>query len=153
MRIWICVAAVAVALSGCQSTYQERGALLGAAAGGILGNQIGEGSGQVFATMAGAAIGAVAGASVGSKMDEVDRMKMGQAYYGSLEYGRTGESTEWANPDSGNSGSFEPTRTYQTGTGQYCREFQQTITVAGRTEQGYGTACRQPDGSWKIVGG
>ena len=32
-----------------------------------------------------------------------------------------------------------------------CREFQQTITVGGRTETAYGTACRQPDGDWKIV--
>jgi len=44
-----------------------------------------------------------------------------------------------------------PTRTYQTASGSYCREFTQTIVVGGRTEEGYGTACRQPDGSWQIV--
>ena len=43
------------------------------------------------------------------------------------------------------------TRTYKTESGQYCREYQQTITVGGKTEQGYGRACRQPDGSWRIV--
>jgi hypothetical protein len=32
-----------------------------------------------------------------------------------------------------------------------CREFQQTITVGGQTQEAYGTACRQSDGSWKIV--
>lgn len=153
MKNWIYVVVAAAVLSGCQSTYEERGALLGATAGGILGNQIGGGSGKVFATMAGAAIGAVAGAAVGAKMDEVDRMKMAQAYQSSLEYNRSGQQTEWVNPDSGNRGSFEPTRTYQNSVGQYCREYQQTITVAGRTEQGYGTACRQPDGSWQILGG
>ena len=26
----------------------------------------------------------------------------------------------------------------------------QTITVGGEVQQGYGTACRQPDGTWKI---
>lgn len=31
------------------------------------------------------------------------------------------------------------------------REFTQQITVNGKTEDAYGTACRQPDGSWKIV--
>ncbi len=150
----VCIAIAAVLLlNACETTYQERGALLGAAAGGILGNQIGGGSGQAIATVAGAMLGAFAGASVGAKMDEVDRMKMAQAYQQSLEYDRVGESTTWVNPDSGNAGAIEPTRTYQTTTGQYCREFQQTITVGGKTEQAYGTACRQPDGSWKIIGG
>ena len=58
----------------------------------------------------------------------------------------------WVNPDSGNSGSYTPTKTYQVDSGQYCREFQQTITVGGQTEDAYGTACREPDGSWRIVG-
>lgn len=35
--------------------------------------------------------------------------------------------------------------------GLTCREFQQEITVGGKRELGYGTACLQPDGSWKIV--
>ncbi len=43
-----------------------------------------------------------------------------------------------------------PGPVYQTA-GQYCREFQQTIVVGGQQQQGYGRACRQPDGSWKIV--
>ncbi len=44
-----------------------------------------------------------------------------------------------------------PVETYQRDDGQYCREFQQTVTIGGKTEEAYGTACRQPDGSWKIV--
>ena len=34
---------------------------------------------------------------------------------------------------------------------EYCREFTQTIEVGGKKEEGYGTACQQPDGSWKVV--
>lgn len=34
---------------------------------------------------------------------------------------------------------------------QYCREFTQTFSIGNKTEKGYGTACLQPDGSWKIV--
>jgi hypothetical protein len=34
---------------------------------------------------------------------------------------------------------------------QNCREFEQTITVAGKPQKGYGTTCQQPDGSWKVV--
>ena len=33
----------------------------------------------------------------------------------------------------------------------YCREYTSTATVGGRPVETYGTACRQPDGSWKIV--
>ena len=34
----------------------------------------------------------------------------------------------------------------------YCREYQHTVTIDGKQEKAYGTACRQPDGSWKIQG-
>jgi hypothetical protein len=34
--------------------------------------------------------------------------------------------------------------------GQFCREFQKEIVVGGRVERGYGLACLQPDGSWRI---
>ena len=33
----------------------------------------------------------------------------------------------------------------------YCREFTRNVTINGRPERGYGTACQQPDGSWQVV--
>jgi len=36
--------------------------------------------------------------------------------------------------------------------GRYCREFTQEIFIGGEKKTGYGRACRQPDGSWEIVG-
>lgn len=33
----------------------------------------------------------------------------------------------------------------------YCREFQREVIIDGKPERAYGTACLQPDGSWKIV--
>jgi hypothetical protein len=33
----------------------------------------------------------------------------------------------------------------------YCREYQNVAVVDGKPVKSYGTACRQPDGSWKIV--
>ena len=32
-----------------------------------------------------------------------------------------------------------------------CREYQTTSTVDGQQQQIYGTACLQPDGTWRIV--
>ena len=34
--------------------------------------------------------------------------------------------------------------------GQFCREFQKEIRVGGRVERGWGIACLQEDGSWRI---
>lgn len=43
---------------------------------------------------------------------------------------------------------------YNAGYGQaqpYCREQVQHIRIGNRIQEGYGTACLQPDGSWKLV--
>ncbi|GAB4356881.1 MAG: hypothetical protein Kow00114_08090 [Kiloniellaceae bacterium] len=60
-----------------------------------------------------------------------------------------GETIRWN--DGGAFGSVTATRDGVDGGGRYCREFQHDITVGNRTEQGYGVACRQPDGAWEIV--
>ncbi len=53
--------------------------------------------------------------------------------------------------DDGASGSVTPIRDGHTPDGRECREFQQRVTIGGKDEQGYGTACLQPDGAWKIA--
>ena len=58
---------------------------------------------------------------------------------------------EWRNPDTGNYGRIVPVTTYRQN-GRYCREFTQEIFIGGQKQTGYGRACRQPDGSWEIVG-
>ena len=60
-----------------------------------------------------------------------------------------GETIRWN--DGGAFGSVTATRDGVDGGGRYCREFQHDITVGNRTQQGYGMACRQPDGAWEIV--
>ncbi len=49
------------------------------------------------------------------------------------------------------SGSVTPLRDGETDDGRTCREFQQEITVDGKRQRAYGTACREPDGSWQMV--
>jgi heme exporter protein D len=53
--------------------------------------------------------------------------------------------------DANAAGSVSILRDGHSADGQYCREYQQTVTVGGRSEQAYGTACMQPDGAWHIV--
>jgi surface antigen len=134
-------------MSACSTapTKQDQGVIIGAIAGGLLGNQIGGGSGRVLATMIGTVAGAAIGGSIGRGMDETDRMNASLA----LENVRTGVPSTWSNPDTGYEYVMTPTNTYESSTGP-CREYTMDATIGGQTEQVYGTACRQADGSWQI---
>ena len=147
------VATVAViALLGCSGGDKEKaGTVIGAGLGGLAGAHVGKGTGKLIAVAVGTLAGAALGAEIGKSLDRADRLAMQRSTQTALEKNKTGTKSTWRNPDSGNEGTVTPTRTYRTDSGQYCREYQQTITVGGKTEQGYGRACRQPDGSWRIV--
>ncbi len=152
MRI-ISLLIVASLLSSCAddpNRKENMGTILGGATGALIGSTLGGGDGNLVAIGAGAVIGAFIGNRVGASMDDVDKMKAEQTAQTSLEKSPSGKTSSWKNPDTGNSGSFTPKKVTETERG-YCREFTQQITVAGKTQQGYGTACRQPDGTWKIV--
>ena len=141
--------ALALGVTGCAThtgPKENAGILVGGIIGGVLGHQVGKGTGRDVATVAGALLGASIGGSVGRSMDEMDRMKMGAT----LETVRTGVTTKWENPDTGYEYAMTPTRTYESNEGP-CREYTLDAEIGGKTEQVYGTACRQPDGSWKIV--
>ena len=146
-----CLAA-ALALGACQAGGPKEGlgTVLGGVAGAALGSQIGSGDGKLVAVAAGALIGSMVGREIGSSLDKADRAAMQQAGQAALERNPTGMATSWRNPDSGNSGSVTPVRTFETSSGP-CREFHTEVFVGGKAEQAYGTACRQADGSWKIT--
>lgn len=126
------------------------GTVLGGVGGAILGSNIGGGKGNVAAIAVGTLLGAALGNTLGASMDKADMMYYNQASQQALETAQPGQSLPWSNPQSGNSGVITPSNYYQTASGQYCREYTQTIRVGGQTKQGYGVACRQPDGSWQI---
>ena len=146
----------ALTLSACASTGQQLGTkqtvggLLGAVGGAIAGSNIGRGKGKVAAVAAGTLLGALFGSEIGKSLDNADKAAMAQTTYNALQNQQSGTTSTWKNPDSGNSGTITPTKTYQTASGKYCREYTQTVTIGGRTEEAYGKTCRQPDGSWEI---
>ena len=146
-RIIIFAGAIALVLGSTACTNEQTGQVVGGILGGVAGHQVGSGSGQTVATVAGAIAGTFIGGAVGRSMDDTDRLKA----HRSLEYNQTNETTYWSNPDSGNEYSMTPTSTWQNNSGQYCREYTSDVVVGGRRETAYGTACRQPDGSWKVV--
>ncbi|MDA3806723.1 MAG: RT0821/Lpp0805 family surface protein [Thiomicrorhabdus sp.] len=152
-KVVVILTVASLLLAGCiQNMGQKEGAgtLLGATAGAVLGSNVGKGKGNIAAIAIGTLAGALFGQELGRSLDRADRIAMGQNAQYSLEHTRSNASTSWNNPDSGNSGTLTPTRTYQTSEEQYCREYRQTVVVGGQKQEAYGTACRQPDGSWLI---
>lgn len=120
--------------------------ILGGAGGAVAGAQFGKGTGKLAATAGGALLGFLIGTEVGQSLDAADAA----CAHESLEYAETGQPVVWRNPDAGAQYTMVPTRTYEN-SGTYCREYTTRVQVGGRTQQGYGTACRQPDGSWRMV--
>lgn len=145
----------AFSLSACETiqnagTKQNIGGLTGAVAGGLAGSQIGSGSGQMWATGAGVLLGALVGSEIGKSLDRADMAYANRAQQRAYT-APVGETISWSNPESGNYGTYTPTREGRSTSGRYCREYSQTINVGGRQQQAYGQACQQPDGSWQIV--
>ncbi|MFT7526828.1 MAG: surface antigen [Arenicella sp.] len=67
-----------------------------------------------------------------------------------LENNRVGQTTSWSDPD-GSNHTLTPTQTYNENS-RPCRDFRQTVEIDGQTEIMTGKACRQSNGSWKLIG-
>jgi hypothetical protein len=50
-----------------------------------------------------------------------------------------------------NAPANQTSSTYIDDIGRTCREFQSTAQIGGTLQDTYGTACLQPDGSWRVV--
>lgn len=151
VRAGAAVLVALVALTSCTTISDNPktaiGGLGGATVGGLIAAAAGGGGAGIAAGVIG---GALLGGLVGNYLDDRDKKMAADSAHKALESAPSGQTVAWNNPDSGHSGTVTPVRTYQSG-GSYCREYQQTVTISGKPEQSYGTACRQPDGSWKIV--
>ncbi|MBI4117985.1 MAG: glycine zipper 2TM domain-containing protein [Parcubacteria group bacterium] len=129
---------------------QQAGTVLGAIAGGLAGAQFGRGTGQLVGVGIGTLLGAAIGGELGRSVDATDRRLMHQTTERALNDTPRNTTTTWRNPDTGHYGTVTPTNTTEPRSGVYCREYQQTVTVGGQTQNAFGTACRQPDGQWRV---
>ena len=137
---------LSVFLTGCAVNNEGVGTVSGGVVGGLLGSQFGGGSGRVIATGAGVLLGAYLGGNIGRTMDKVDRMEMQRA----LETAPVGRAVTWRNPDSGNTYTVRPVKTYYVRE-QACREYTTHALIGGKSQEIHGRACRQSDGAWKVV--
>jgi len=147
------LAAAALILAACTDSGEKQtaGTIIGGVAGAVLGSQVGGGSGRIIATAVGTLAGAMIGSEIGKSLDRADQLAMAQAEQ-TAHTAPIGEKVVWNNPDSGNSGYVTPIRDGRNAqTKAYCREYQTTVVIDGREQSAFGTACQQPDGSWKII--
>ena len=151
MKKLMLVGLVSLPLLGGCATKMQTGTALGALTGGALAYGLGQDSSKKeLWTVLGIGLGAMIGQSIGQQLDERDQYLMAQTFEFAMEKAPTNKRALWENPDTGHGGSVTPTKTYSTTEGTPCREFTTTVSIGGQTEQAYGTACRQADGSWKI---
>jgi surface antigen len=143
-----------LSLGACENSEygrkQTAGVVVGGVGGAVIGSQFGHGTTQLAATAAGTLIGAWIGSEVGKSLDKADQQYATQSADNALERYPDGQASTWENPNTGHAGQTTPTRTYETAQGP-CREYQTSVVIDGRKQTAYGTACRQPDGSWKVV--
>lgn len=147
------VAMAPLALAGCGPegpSKADTGTLIGGVAGGVLGSQIGKGNGRIAGAIAGTLIGGIVGHEIGRGLDQRDRELAQEAEYAALESGQSGSARQWRNPDNGRYGEVVPSRPYKR-SGNDCRDFTHTIYMDGRPQTMRGTACRNPDGTWRNV--
>lgn len=86
-----------------------------------------------------------------AQLATMEQQAMSDTFQYALENNPSNQAADWVNPDSDRAGAVVPVRTFSDAQGRPCREFITTISIGGQQQQGYGTACRQPDGTWQIV--
>ena len=130
-------------------TGETIGTITGIVAGAIIGYQVGgDDAAKALGAGVGLAVGGLVGSKLGQMYDQLNREEQRvheSTIKSTIETSKIGEGNQWYNPETGHSG-----RVIITKQEEYCREYQQTIVIGGKEQKAYGTACRQPDGSWKI---
>ncbi len=157
-RLFGCTAAVLamVMTSGCGqqriNVAEATGATIGAAAGGLVGSQIGGGWGQAFFTAGGSLLGGTAGYLVARRFAPSDRAMYNQTLAETLATSSDGETRYWTNPETGRSGTIRPVRSFHRGEEhQLCRDYRSAVNFESDVATGSGTACQSTDGQWNPI--
>lgn len=124
---------------------QEIGAVLGAAAGGVIGSRVGEDN-RTVATIIGAAVGALIGAKIGKELDEADRGCFAHA----LEIAPPGKRVSWDNPGTGVHYAILPLEARQLDA-KTCRDFTLIASRGSQKSTEKGLACQTRTGVWELA--
>ena len=100
------------------------------------------------AIAAGALVGGFLGNQIGASLDADSQRYNYAASVNALD---SGAPQQWQNPQTGAYGTVNP------GPANYvnnrmCRPYTNTVYIDGQPQVARGTACRNADGSWQVVG-
>jgi surface antigen len=126
----------------------QTGAVVGATGGGLIAAAAGASPAWIAAAVI---LGAVAGGVVGNQLTKKDKEQYSSSSYDAVSKMGKGGKTSWRNPESGNSGSTTINEVFTKGDGTKCKRFTQKITADGKTHTQNGIACQEKDGTWKIT--
>ncbi len=141
-------ALLTLSLSACDN--QQVGTIAGAAAGAAAGKAIaGDGTSGYVGIILGALAGGYLGGEIGKYLSKTDQQKQAATTSNVLE---TGQPQSWANAETGAKGTVSAQPAFTNSQNQVCRDFTSTATAGnGASGTGQGTACKQADGTWKII--
>ncbi len=117
----------------------------GAVAGGAGGAVIGGATKGTTGALVGGLIGAGLGYLIGWGWEEYDARQLNDT----LETNPEGQASTWTNPNTGKAYTATPVATKTQGA-QPCRDVRIEPAEGGR-EPVVATACREQDGSWRLV--
>jgi surface antigen len=146
MRAALFLAAAAALAAGCVSRPEGVATMPGANPGMVLDSPVAAGAGE---PPLGVVEGGLLGTDIGRSLGEAERQVALRAEYEALEYGRAGQATEWSRGET--RGEIVVGALYQVNRLE-CREYTHRIWIGGRQRAVRGTACRQPDAVWRVLG-
>ena len=165
---WPFAAILAIALAGCHAIYGDHrpatpsatitetplpapgtAATTEAPSGGSGATVATIGAGTAADSIAGTLAGGDLGNRLGSQFDDTARQAAASAERRALA---DNAPADWRDPRSGTSGRVRPLRSFTDAAGRECREYSQTVRIAGRSQNDTGIACLQSTGNWSLVG-
>lgn len=95
--------------------------------------------------------GGLVGGELGDALSRRQKRLAIEAEYKALENTPAGQDVSWQDAASGRAGTVRPAQPYRVGS-QDCRQYTHVIQVNGGPREARGTACRNEDGSWMLLG-
>jgi surface antigen len=95
----------------------------------------------------------IAAAVATQSLNDADKAFVAEKFNQAMESSLSGQTTSWTTPSGDYQVQLTPAKAYQKADDTYCREFTQAIGEPKEVPTtSRGTACRQSDGTWQIVG-
>jgi surface antigen len=155
MKKILCLALIALFVSGCMVTDRKNklavAAVTGGAAGAYIGWNIFGGGSALLGALAIGGLGAGAGYLAADTLLPRERDSLHRATYQSLEGADDGQAAAWKSTDTDATARITPVRSFVGRDGQPCREFVIQYQLGESRESIRRTAARAVDGSWRTT--